>query len=64
MRDADDLNKEFPDSTEVSAFTATLIPLLAQAMHLRSQQIPDLGYYLGVISQRFSVFSRRLVADN
>ena len=45
LRDVEDLQKEFPTDTEVSAFTATLIPLLAEAMHLRRQDIPDAQYY-------------------
>jgi len=45
LRDVEDLQKEFPANTEVSAFTATLIPLLAEAMHLRRQNITDAEYY-------------------
>lgn len=37
LRDVEDLQKEFSTDTEVSAFTATLIPLLTEAMHLRRQ---------------------------
>jgi transposase len=39
LRDVEDLQKEFSTDTEVSAFTATLIPLLTEAMHLRRQPI-------------------------
>lgn len=45
LREVEDLTKEFPDETEVAAFTSTMIPLLSAAMHLRSQPISDLDYY-------------------
>lgn len=45
LRDLEKLGKDFPDQPEVQAFTATLIPLLSQAMHLGSQNIPDPQYY-------------------
>ncbi len=45
LREVEDLAKEFPDSPEVQAFTATLIPLLSAAMHLHSQALPDEEYY-------------------
>ena len=45
LREVEDLAKEYPDSAEVIAFTVTLIPLLAAAMHLRSQPLSDLPYY-------------------
>ena len=45
LRDVEDLQKEFPTDVEVGAFTATVIPLLAQAMHLRRQSITDADYY-------------------
>ena len=45
MRDVEDLAKEFPDQPEVQAFTSTLIPLLAAAMHLHSHPLPDVAYY-------------------
>jgi len=44
LRDVEDLAKEFPDQAEVGAFTATLIPLLAAAMHLHAQPISDEQY--------------------
>ena len=44
-REVEDLGQEFPDAPEVAAFTATLIPLLAAAMHLHSQPMPDPQYY-------------------
>jgi transposase len=43
LRDLEKLEKDFPDDEEVKVFTGTLIPLLAQAMHLGSQDLPD--YY-------------------
>ena len=45
MRDVEDLAKEFPGETEVTAFTSTLIPLLAEAMHLRGRPLADADYY-------------------
>lgn len=45
LRDVEDLSKEFPAEAEVEAFTATLIPLLSQAMHLRAAPITDEQYY-------------------
>lgn len=45
MREVEDLTKEFPDNAEVSVFTSTLIPLLAEAMHLRRQLIADSDYF-------------------
>ena len=44
-REVADLGKEFPDTPEVGAFTETLIPLLAEAMHLQGQPLPDPAYY-------------------
>ena len=44
LRDVEDLGKEFPDHAEVQTFTATLIPLLSQAMHLHSQPLADATY--------------------
>jgi hypothetical protein len=45
LREVEDLAKEAPEHQEVTAFTATMIPLLAQAMHLHSQPISDRSYY-------------------
>jgi hypothetical protein len=45
LRDLEKLGKDFADAAEVKAFTATLIPLLSQAMHLASQHLPDPEYY-------------------
>ncbi|MEJ7714149.1 MAG: IS66 family transposase [Pyrinomonadaceae bacterium] len=45
LRDVEDLEKEFATDAEVSAFTSTLCPLLAEAMHLRRQAITDAEYY-------------------
>jgi hypothetical protein len=45
LREVEDLEKEFPDHAEITAFTATLIPLLSSAMHLRGQEISDALYY-------------------
>jgi transposase len=45
LRDVKDLGKEFPGEAEVTAFTSTFIPLLAEAMHLRGRPLPDAEYY-------------------
>jgi transposase len=45
LRDLEKLGKDFPDEEEVKSFTAILIPLLSQAMHLHSQKISDKEYY-------------------
>jgi transposase len=45
LREVEDLGKEFPAEPEVAAFTGTLIPLLAEAMHLRSRPLADPAYY-------------------
>ena len=45
LRDVEKLEKDCPDDEEVTRFAATLIPLLAQAMRLRSQDISYEEYY-------------------
>jgi transposase len=45
LRDLEKLGKDFPDEEEVRSFTAILIPLLSEAMHLQSQKISDEEYY-------------------
>jgi transposase len=45
LRDLEKLGKDFLDEEEVTSFTGTLIPLLSQAMHLTSQDIPGKEYY-------------------
>lgn len=45
MRDVEDLAKEFPGEAEVTAFTSTLIPLLAEAMHFGGRPLADAEYY-------------------
>jgi len=45
LRDVEKLEKDCPDNEEVARFTGTLIPLLAQAMHLSSQELSDKEYY-------------------
>jgi transposase len=44
LREVEDLGKEFPAEPEVAAFTGTLVPLLADAMHLQGQPLPDPAY--------------------
>lgn len=45
LRDLEKLGKDFLDEEEVNSFTGTLIPLLAQAMHLNTQNLSDKEYY-------------------
>lgn len=45
LRDVQDLEKEFPENTEVAAFVNTMAPLLTEACHLRGQSIDDAAYY-------------------
>jgi transposase len=45
LRDVEDLAKEFPGPAEVTAFTSTLIPLLAEAMHLGRRPLAEAEYY-------------------
>lgn len=46
LREVEDLEKEFPDSTEVKTFVSTMAPLLSLAMGLRTQSISDDKFYL------------------
>jgi transposase len=57
LREVEDLAKQFPHHAEVRVFTATLIPLLAEAMHLRGQPLADPAYY-----RRAAVLKKALVA--
>jgi len=45
-REVEDVEKEFPDCEEVRAFVSTLVPLLSQAMNLRTQAISDKEFSL------------------
>jgi transposase len=45
QREVEDLGKECPEDPEVTAFTGTLLPLLAEAMHLQRQPLADAAYY-------------------
>jgi hypothetical protein len=42
----ENLEKDFPDSVEVNAFISIMAPLLASAMKLRTQPIPDAEFYV------------------
>lgn len=44
LREVEDLAQENPEASEVERFSAALIPLLAQAQHLRAQAISDRQY--------------------
>jgi transposase len=57
MREVEDLAKQFPDNAEVGVFTATLIPVLAEAMHLRGQLLADADYL-----RRAAALKKALVA--
>lgn len=45
LRLVEDTGAQFADNGEVQRFVAALAPLLAQAMHIRSQDISDTAYY-------------------
>jgi transposase len=45
LRDVEKLEKDWPDDEEVARFAASLIPLLAQAMHVKGQDLSDEEYY-------------------
>lgn len=45
LRHLEKREKDFPDEEEVTSFAGTLIPLLAHAMHLGSQDMSDKEYY-------------------
>lgn len=45
LREVEDLEKEFPENTEINCFVSTFAPLLTQAMRLRSQDISDKRFY-------------------
>ncbi|MFH1691516.1 MAG: IS66 family transposase [Candidatus Omnitrophota bacterium] len=45
LRGLEDVEKDFPDVKEIQRFVSCLAPLLAKAMHLRAQPIPDKKYY-------------------
>jgi transposase len=45
LRHVEDLEKNFPDNTEVSAFVAVAAPLLSLAMKLRAQPISSEEFY-------------------
>jgi hypothetical protein len=46
LREVENLGKDFPDSVEVNAFISIMAPLLASAMKLRTQPIPDAEFYV------------------
>lgn len=45
LRRLEDIGKEFPEQKEVQGFVSSLAPLLAEAMHLRSNSIASDKYY-------------------
>jgi transposase len=55
QREVADLGKEFPDTPEVGVFTETLIPLLAEAMHLQGQPLPDPDYYTAAAQMKAQI---------
>jgi transposase len=57
LREVEDLAKEFPDNAEVKVFTASLIPLLASAMHLRSQPLSDAQFYQQALLTKAQIIS-------
>jgi hypothetical protein len=57
LRDVQDLEKEFPDPSEVAAFVETLAPLLASAMGLRG-----LGLSRRAFLRQAAALQRRILA--
>jgi len=45
LRDVQNLEKEFPESTEIKDFVTCAAPLLAKAMSLRNENISEKRYY-------------------
>ena len=45
LRTVEDLEKDFPETAEIKSFVATLAPLLASAMTLRTLPLSDPEYY-------------------
>jgi transposase len=45
LREVEDLRDEFNEEAEVQSFAGTVIPLLADAMHLHSKPLSDAQYY-------------------
>jgi transposase len=45
LRDVEKLEKDWPDDEEVARFAAHLIPLLAQAMHMKGQDLSGEEYH-------------------
>lgn len=45
LRDVQDLEKEFPDESEIATFVAVVAPLLSLAMGLRRQDLKDNEFY-------------------
>ena len=46
LREVEKLEKEFPDSKEISHFVSTFAVLLAKAMKLRGRDLADVQYYV------------------
>jgi len=59
LREVQNLQKDFPDSLEVTSFVRVLAPLLAEAMKLRAQPITDRQYY-----RRAKKLKRRIIETN
>jgi transposase len=57
LRDVQDLQKDFPDQPEVTAFVETLAPLLAAAMGLRGQGLPRRAF-----RRQAAALKRRILA--
>jgi transposase len=55
LRDVQDLEKEFPDESEIATFTAVVAPLLSLAMGLRRQELKDDEFYAGAARLRSDI---------
>lgn len=45
LREAQDLEKEFPESEEINIFVSVMAPLLTEAMRLRNYPVSDEEFY-------------------
>jgi len=55
LRKLEDIQKEYQNQDEVQRFSSSLIPLLSEAMHLRSQPITDNEFYKKVLEVKNNI---------
>jgi len=57
LREVQDLEKNFPDNTEIATFVATLAPLLALAMGLRLQNLSHEKFLIKAKSLKYQIIA-------